>query len=163
MVLCTEPAPEAVRDVREVGALWLLEACDASELLAEASRASGECDPSPELVELAILYSSTSWWELKDALDACLIAYGFEALDPRSPLVPVLALRRICRLFLAGTIDVAVMLGAAHSLVGHHGHRSAHKLVELCDLVDDEAYVSPLEPGEIEREAAEFLRQSTNL
>jgi hypothetical protein len=143
--------------VREVGALWLLENERADELLAQASLACVEADALPELVALAGLYPETSWWEMKDALDATMSAYGFDPLDEHSTLVPALGLREMCRRFLNGQIGPRTLLDSAHDLVGHSGHSTAARLVALSDLFDDPGFETLHDRATIVPDVEEYL------
>lgn len=135
--LSPEEQPEQVfANFREMSGLWLIGCANPDELARAAADVLAAGWDTPALRDVAGLYSTSTWWDVRPALERT-----WEELHRPLPTndgqLMVLALRGQCRRFITKRLSAGELTSWAHAVVGHAGPDLALPLVYLDDELDD--------------------------
>jgi hypothetical protein len=145
-------ARDALDELIEVSAWWAMPSVDwtsyraltihgADEAVVDAAaQALAAGFDSPALRELAGMPPRTNWWEFRAVLERTMEELGV-AFDLQPESAQILALRFVCRRYLAGDITMREAATWAYTYVGYESADIAQDLVRLEDDLDAGAWL----------------------
>ena len=138
----------ALDELIEVSALWGMSDRGGYVVVSGAKRAvvAAATDAlvagldSPSLRELAGLPHDTNWGETASVIAAAISELGV-AFDPADrDQSQVLALRYVCRRYLANELRIEAVANWAETFIGYEGAAAAQDLVRLAGDIEGESY-----------------------
>lgn len=161
-----ENQPEqALATFRELSALWLVGDLAPNVLARAAADALATGWDTPALRDVAGLYCSSTFWEIRPVLEQAWEQLA-RPLPSNEDHLAILALRAQCWQFITGQLTVGGLTTWTHSVVGHDGPALAQPLVDLNDGLevagDDVTPTKPRELAETVKRAASVFLAETN-
>jgi hypothetical protein len=120
---------------REMSGLWLVGESNADELSRAAANVLAAGRDTPALRDVAGLYPTSTWWDVRPALERTWEQLG-RPLPSNDDHLIVLALRAQCRRFITRQLTAGELTRWAHAVAGHDGPDLAQPLVDLDDDLD---------------------------